>query len=61
MLYEVLKKKICGPVFDSELNRWCRRKNTELREITEVRLLTNQKKVSKTQMVWSFYAENRNH
>lgn len=32
-------RKICGPVFDSELNRWRRRKNTELREITEVSLL----------------------
>jgi len=34
-------RKICGLVFDSELNRWRRRKNTELREITEVLLLTS--------------------
>jgi hypothetical protein len=34
-------RKICGLVFDSELNRWRRRKNTELREITEVPLLTS--------------------
>jgi len=44
--YQFLKikilRKICGPVFDVELNIWRRRKNTELREeITEVSLSTS--------------------
>jgi hypothetical protein len=38
--YKILRK-ICGPIFDNELNKWRRRKNTELREITEVPLLTS--------------------
>ncbi|XP_025409212.1 uncharacterized protein LOC112682734 [Sipha flava] len=38
--YKILRK-ICGPMFDSELNKWRRRKNTELGETTEVLLLTS--------------------
>jgi len=34
-------KKICGPVFDSELNVWRKRKNIELKEITEDPLLSS--------------------
>lgn len=33
-------RKIFGPVFNSELNIWLRKTNIELREITEVQLLT---------------------
>jgi hypothetical protein len=39
--YKILRK-ICGSMFDSELSKWRRRKTTELREITEVPLLTSQ-------------------
>jgi hypothetical protein len=38
--YKILRK-ICGPVFESEQNIRRRRKNTELREIMEILLLTS--------------------
>jgi len=34
-------RTICGPVFDTEINRWRRRKNKEIREITKVPLITS--------------------
>jgi len=33
-----IPRKCWCPVFDIELNVWCKRKNIELREITEVLL-----------------------
>ena len=34
-------RRIVGPVYDNEINRWRRRHNIELREITQVPLITD--------------------
>jgi hypothetical protein len=34
-------RTICGPVFDTAINRWRRRKNAEIREITKVPYITS--------------------
>jgi len=34
-------RTICGPFFYTEINRWRRRKNTEIREITKVPPITS--------------------
>ena len=34
-------RRICGSVYDAELGRWRRRHNNELREMTEVPLITS--------------------
>ena len=34
-------RRIVGPIYDNELNRWRRRHNIELRDITQVPLITD--------------------
>jgi len=37
----VLRTIYCGPFFDTEINRWRRRRNKEIREIIKVPLITS--------------------
>lgn len=39
---------IYGLVYDNELGCWCRRKNQEIRELTEVPRITNYEKALRT-------------
>jgi len=48
---------ICGPIFDTEVNRWRRRKNKELREITKVTPITSYIKGQRLQ--WFGHAMRR--
>ena len=48
---------ICGPFFDTEINRWRRRKNQELREITKVPPVTSYIKGQRIQ--WFGHAMRR--
>jgi len=49
-------RTICGPVFDTEINRWRRRKNKEIREITKVPPITSYVKGKGTEnsMLWTY-------
>jgi len=34
-------RTICGPVFNTEINRWSRRRNAKIRKITKVPCITS--------------------
>jgi len=42
-------RTICGPVFDTVINRWRRRRNAEVREITKVSYITSYVKGQRVQ------------